>query len=729
MSISRCLLLLSTILGFVAPSAYAGAEPRLALLIGNSSYKSSPLPNPVNDVRLMEGALKEAGFTVVKAENASIREMRRLVRQFGEKLKASGGVGLFYFAGHGVQVRGENFLVSTDSDIRNEDEVADDSINAAVILAKMQGAGNRMNLIILDACRNNPFASKSRSASSGLATMSAPSGSLVAYATAPGSVASDGARNNGLYTEHLARAIRQPGLPVEEVFKQVRSAVRKESNNQQTPWENTALEGQFFFNPSTQPASPRPTPAPAAERSSAADNVALELAMWDSVKDSDRAGELQAYLTQFPNGTFAVLAKSRIEALQATSLPAKSPAVLTPPAPVVPANTPSSAPLVAKAMSNTQPVVTRPNPQLPPTEGAIGTLVLTDTMTASKRDLLLTVKESNSEKTVYSSGDVIAGDGKVLQVRIGNAVIGLVSGALWTIPVKAGTSGEAGIRRVNVDYESPGKLSWMAVDAGNGDVRIEADVAYVSQNLSSQPVQTYGTWRATYRRDSPLAKSFVAEIGKNALQAAEKNMVSAELESPGAPAVPTTMPGALAGATQPVAARPNPPLPTEGAIGTLILTDTMTETKRNLLVTVEEANGEKTVYSSGDVIAGDGKVLQVRIGDAVIGLVSGALWTIPVKAGSSGEAGIRRADVDYKSPGKLSWKAVEAGNGDVRIEADVSYKAKYNTFLLNTYGTWQGIYSGRSALTIYSVSNISNSVTPAISNKISAELKLIISGG
>jgi len=518
----------------MSPSTCASAEPRLALLIGNSSYKSSPLPNPVNDVRLMEGALKEAGFAVIKAENASIREMRRLVRQFGEELKASGGVGLFYFAGHGVQVRGENFLVSTDSDIRNEDEVADDSINAAVILGKMQGAGNRMNLIILDACRNNPFASKSRpasksrSASSGLATMSAPSGSLVAYATAPGSVASDGARNNGLYTEHLARAIRQPGLPVEEVFKQVRAAVRKESNNQQTPWENTALEGQFFFNPPRQVASPPSTPAPVAERRKAADNVALELAMWDSVKNSDRARELQAYLTQFPDGTFAGLAKSRLEAIQSTSLPAKPPVAFTPAAPIVQAKTPSPSPLVAPAMSNTQPVVARPKPQPPSPKGAIGTLVLTDTMTGFKRNLLVTVEESNGDKTVYSSGDVIAGDGKVLQARIGDAVIRLVSGALWTIPPKAGTSGEAGIKRVDVDYDSPGKVSWKASDAGNGEVRIEADVQYKFQAQTALMANVYGTWQAIYSLDYAITKSAVSKL--RSMFPGGPNMTSAELE-------------------------------------------------------------------------------------------------------------------------------------------------------------------------------------------------------
>ena len=296
------------------------AENRLALVIGNATYKSSPLSNPVNDARLMEAALKEAGFTVIKAENASMREMRRLVRDFGDRLKASGGVGLFYFAGHGVQVRGENYLVSVDSDIRNEDEVADDAINAQLVLEKMQTAGNRMNLVILDACRNNPFAVKSRSAASGLATMSAPSGSLVAYSTAPGSVASDGNGNNGLYTQHLARVIRQPGMPVEEVFKQVRAAVRRESNNQQTPWENTALEGQFYFRAPAQVApAPAPVPAPVAmpARPASPDPIQLELALWDSIKSSITPTEIQAYLSRYPSGLFADVARARIAALQA----------------------------------------------------------------------------------------------------------------------------------------------------------------------------------------------------------------------------------------------------------------------------------------------------------------------------------------------------------------------------------------------------------------------------
>ena len=240
-------VVLLSIAGYPAYAQLA-SENRLALVIGNATYKSSPLTNPVNDARLIEQSLKDAGFTVLKAENASRRDMQRLIRDFGDKLKQSGGVGLFYFAGHGVQVRGNNYLIPVDADIKTEDEVAFDSIDAQSVLEKMESAKNRMNLIVLDACRDNPFAKNSRSASAGLATMSAPSGSLVAYSTAPGSVASDGSGKNGLYTEQFARVLQQPGLPVEEVFKQVRAAVRRASNNQQTPWENTALEGQFFSN-------------------------------------------------------------------------------------------------------------------------------------------------------------------------------------------------------------------------------------------------------------------------------------------------------------------------------------------------------------------------------------------------------------------------------------------------------------------------------------------------
>ena len=303
-------------IAFCPASAQLLGENRLALVIGNATYKSSPLTNPVNDARLMEQSLKEAGFTVIKAENASRRDMQRLIRDFGDKLKQSGGVGLFYFAGHGVQVRGNNYLIPVDADIKSEDEVAYDSIDAQAILEKMESAKNRMNLIVLDACRDNPFAKNSRSASAGLATMSAPSGSLVAYSTAPGSVASDGSGKNGLYTEQFARALQQPGLPVEEVFKQVRAAVRRASNNQQTPWENTALEGQFYFKAPVITAAPTPPIPVGVAKPSGPDPLQIEMALWDSVKTSNVPAEIQAYVSRHPNGVFSDLAKARIAALQ-----------------------------------------------------------------------------------------------------------------------------------------------------------------------------------------------------------------------------------------------------------------------------------------------------------------------------------------------------------------------------------------------------------------------------
>ena len=320
-SLPRALAALAVFCALFAPSspvqAQARADARLALVIGNGSYKQSPLANAVADARLMETVLRESGFEVLRAENATLREMRRLVRDFGDRLKETKGVGLFYFAGHGVQLRGENYLISVDSDIRNEDEVPDDSINAQLIVEKMESAGNRINIIVLDACRNNPFASRTRGVSGGLAAMNAPAGTLVAYATAPGSVAFDGSGRNGLYTRHLAQAIRQPGLRVEEVFKRVRTAVRRDSNNEQTPWENTALEGDFFFR-----GGPAPAVAVAPGTAATPSSPAFELAFWDSIKDSQRKAELEEYLKQFPQGRFAGLARARLAALPAAPAPA-----------------------------------------------------------------------------------------------------------------------------------------------------------------------------------------------------------------------------------------------------------------------------------------------------------------------------------------------------------------------------------------------------------------------
>jgi hypothetical protein len=222
-------------------------EPRLALLIGNSTYRDAPLRNPVNDVRAMAQRLRELGFTVLVHENASRRTMETAIVEFGRRL-AEGGVGAFYYAGHGLQVRGRNYLVPVDAEIEDEASTRVAAVDVELLLEQMAEARNRVNLVILDACRNNPFERRMRGASRGLAAVDAARGTLVAYATAPGSVAADGDGKNGLYTEELLAALQEPNLKVEEVFKRVRINVARRSKGAQTPWESSSLTGDLVIN-------------------------------------------------------------------------------------------------------------------------------------------------------------------------------------------------------------------------------------------------------------------------------------------------------------------------------------------------------------------------------------------------------------------------------------------------------------------------------------------------
>jgi len=261
------------LLAVVTCNAY-GVE-RLALVIGNGAYHDAPLRNPVNDARAMADTLRQIGFSVIYEENADRQTLRQAIRDFSRDLQTS-DVGLFYFAGHGMQVKGRNYLIPVHSDIQAEFEVPDEALEAAAVLRGMEDAGSGLNIVILDACRNNPFARSFRSATRGLARMDAPSGSIIAYATAPGQVALDGDGEHGIYTKHLLDAMRVPGLPIEQVFKRVRIGVRRETGGQQTPWEESSLTSDFIFTPgggskgtgtSTAPPSPSVIGVPAYESS------------------------------------------------------------------------------------------------------------------------------------------------------------------------------------------------------------------------------------------------------------------------------------------------------------------------------------------------------------------------------------------------------------------------------------------------------------------------------
>lgn len=224
------------------------AENRLALVIGNGSYAESPLRNPVNDATEMSAALKSVGFEVMSYTNLDQNAMKRAIRDFGSKLRTKGGVGLFYYAGHGVQVKGTNYLIPVSATIDREEEVEYESVDLGLVLAQMESARNNMNIVILDACRNNPFARTFRSADKGLASINAPSGTLISYSTAPGSVALDGTGKNGLYTQELLKNIQTPNLTLEGVFKRVRAQVLEQTQGKQTPWESASLGlNDFYF--------------------------------------------------------------------------------------------------------------------------------------------------------------------------------------------------------------------------------------------------------------------------------------------------------------------------------------------------------------------------------------------------------------------------------------------------------------------------------------------------
>jgi lipoprotein NlpI len=273
----------------------------------------------------MEKALSKAGFDIIAVTDADQKAMKRAISDFGKRLTAAGSdvTALFYYSGHGLQVAGENYLIPVNAHITAEADVDLEAISADTVLKQMQFADARVNIIILDACRNNPLPRGFRSAQMGLARMEAPRGSFVAYSTAPGEVASDGEGKNSPYTAALAAAITTPGTPIEEAFRDVRGSVLQETGNTQTPWESSSLTAPFFFMPAA--AAPAVAQAPAGT-APAEDARAVEVTFWNSIKDSKDPADFVAYLEQYPQGNFARLARNRLNLLTGNSLADATPA-------------------------------------------------------------------------------------------------------------------------------------------------------------------------------------------------------------------------------------------------------------------------------------------------------------------------------------------------------------------------------------------------------------------
>lgn len=226
---------------------------RTALVMGNAQYEIGALRNPANDAQDMAATLERLRFDVTFTLNVGQEQMEQAISAFGRTLY-QGGVGLFYYAGHGVQVDGENYLIPVNANIESESDVRYKAVNIGQVLGKMGEARNGLNIVILDACRDNPFAKGFRSASRGLAVVSssAVKGTLIAYATSPGKVASDGEDRNGLYTKHLLTHLQTPGIPVEQVFKRVLQGVERETGGKQSPWTSSSFSGDFYFIPPSQ---------------------------------------------------------------------------------------------------------------------------------------------------------------------------------------------------------------------------------------------------------------------------------------------------------------------------------------------------------------------------------------------------------------------------------------------------------------------------------------------
>ena len=245
--------LVAAVLGLsFAAVAQAPLDIRVALVIGNSAYPGNPLANPVNDARAMSETLGKLGFSVLELRDASKDEMVQAIAKVRAMLKGKQGVGMMYYAGHGLQVDWRNFMVPVSARLSQATDVPQQAVDIDSVVAAFRDAGNRMNILVLDACRDNPFGGTT--SAKGLAPMDAPPGTLLAYATAPGNVAEDGDEKtgNGLYTQYLLQELMRPVAKIEDVFKRVRLNVRRQSQGRQIPWESTSLEEDFYFNDGTR---------------------------------------------------------------------------------------------------------------------------------------------------------------------------------------------------------------------------------------------------------------------------------------------------------------------------------------------------------------------------------------------------------------------------------------------------------------------------------------------
>jgi uncharacterized caspase-like protein len=323
----RYLTVILSLICMLLSAHSAKADRRVAFVVGNGAYKNvAQLPNPPIDAKAMAGVLRNVGFEVVEGTNLTRDKMTERLLEFGKKAQGA-DVAVFFYAGHGIAISGSNYLLPVDADIKSEMDVKlGAAINIDLTLDQTMSDA-KVKLVFLDACRDNPFAAKIKSNSatrsvsvqSGLAEMKSGEGTLIAFATGPGQTAMDGQEGtNSPFTRALIAHITTPGVEIQQAMTEVRAQVNEETNKGQLPWGHTNLIGSVYLNPAAKPpagaaAPSSSTPAAVASTSGGTD---VELEFWRSVKESNKPEELNAYLTNYPNGQFKSLALARIASLE-----------------------------------------------------------------------------------------------------------------------------------------------------------------------------------------------------------------------------------------------------------------------------------------------------------------------------------------------------------------------------------------------------------------------------
>lgn len=286
-----------------APTALRGPEQRVALVIGNSNYQNAPqLANPDNDAQSMAQFLNSAGFEVISATDLGQNDMLRVVQDFSAKVSARGPntVAMVYYAGHGVQLAGENYLVPVDAKVSNQTDLVNDSVRLVDVMSTLETIPSRMRIVILDACRNNPFPNVN-DAGRGLAIVDAPNGSIVGYSTAPGAEALDGSGGHSPYTQAFLNVAREPNVPIEQLFKRVRLQVNQTTSGAQIPWESSSLTSDFtFFGDTAVAANRAPVNAPVVQMASNLPSRSTRQA-YDYVVSEGRPEYYQEFIQMYPH--------------------------------------------------------------------------------------------------------------------------------------------------------------------------------------------------------------------------------------------------------------------------------------------------------------------------------------------------------------------------------------------------------------------------------------------